>query len=161
MCIACRLIVAVTIERKTQAEHVHREDDGSQCQCEIVLHDRYFDLIATASQAAPQPTATIEPNSATIIAVVGREISAAKVEIIPAIIPSTAAMMFHVLPLTAPPLEQETLGTREIIHTGPQYATLLIFGCLARAPSQECGRSLLTKFALAQLVAIPTNSYAP
>ena len=100
MGIGCSLIVAVTIERKTQAEHVHREDDGGQCQCEIALHDRYFDLIATASQAAPQPAATIEPNSATIFAVVGREISAAKTEIIPAIIPSTAAMMFHVLPLT-------------------------------------------------------------
>jgi hypothetical protein len=98
--IACRLVVAFTIERKTQTEHVHREDDGSQCQCEIALHDRYFDLIATASQAAPQPAATIEPNSATIFAAVGREISAAKAEIIPATIPSSAAMMFHVLPLT-------------------------------------------------------------
>jgi hypothetical protein len=98
--IACSLIVAVTIERKTQTEHVHREDDGGQCQCEIALNDRYFDLIAAASQAAPQPAPTVEPNSATIFAVVGREISAAPAEIIPAIIPSTAAMMFHVLPLT-------------------------------------------------------------
>jgi hypothetical protein len=131
--IACRLIVAVTIERKTQTEHVHREDDGGQCQCEIALHARYFDLIATASQAAPQPAATIEPNSATISAVVGREISAAKAEIIPAIIPSTAAMMFHILPLTK----------YDLSPAG--FYKLLVFGSLTRAPSKECGRCLLTK----------------
>src|SRR5215831_7391666 len=33
------------------------------------------------------------------------------------------------------------------------HAELLAFGCLARTPSQECGRCLLTKFALAQFTA--------
>ena len=110
----------------------------------MALHDRYLDLIATASQAAPQPAATIEPNSATIFAVVGREISAAKAEIIPAIIPSTAAMMFHVLPLTKyrpPPAGH------------PSFYKLLVSGSLARAPSKECGRCLLTKFGFAQFTA--------
>jgi len=39
-CVACSMIPAVMIERKTQTEHVHREDDPSQCKCEITLHDR-------------------------------------------------------------------------------------------------------------------------
>jgi hypothetical protein len=129
--------MAFTIERKTQTEHVHRKDNGGQCQCEIALHGRYLDLIATARQAAPQPAATIEPNSATIFAVVGREKSAAKAEIIPAIIPSTAAMMFHVLRLTKYDL--------------PRLGALAVTSyCLGRAPSKECGRCLLTKFGLAQ-----------
>jgi hypothetical protein len=132
--IGCSLIVAVTIERKTQTEHVHREDDGGHCQCEIALHDRYLDLIATASQAAPQPAATIEPNSATIFAVVGREISAAKAEIIPAIIPSTEAMMFHDLPLTKYDLPR--LGTLAFTS----YSFLEVWPA-RRAPIVKAGHS--------------------
>jgi hypothetical protein len=131
--IGCSLIVAVTIERKTQTEHVHREDDGGHCQCEIALHDRYLDLIATASQAAPQPAATIEPNSATIFAV-GREISAAKAEIIPAIIPSTEAMMFHDLPLTKYDLPR--LGTLAFTS----YSFLEVWPA-RRAPIVKAGHS--------------------
>jgi len=33
------------------------------------------------------------------------------------------------------------------------FLLLLVFGSLARAPSKECGRCLLTKFGLAQFTA--------
>ena len=141
MRIACRLIVAFTIERKTQTEHVHREDDGSQFQCEIALHDRYFDLIATASQAAPQPAETIEPERCDDICCrrprdkrrEGGNHPRDNPEQRSDDVPRSAAHKVR-----PPPAGH------------PSFYKLLVSGSLARAPSKECGRCLLTKFGLAQ-----------
>src|SRR6516165_6695268 len=43
--------------------------------------------------------------------------------------------------------------TRRRTVVGTLWATLLVFGCLARGPSKKRGRCLLTKFGLAQFTA--------
>ena len=44
-------------------------------------------------------------------------------------------------------------GKADIVKSHNAPMALLVFGCLSRAPSKECGRCLLTKFGLTQFTA--------